>query len=113
MGIYRAEAGEVYIKGKRTDIPDSLAAIAQVSEMVFQHFKLVENFYGGWKRHPRGAEDSALLGPSRRSRARRPEAAASDFELEVESDTLIENLSVGPPAAGRNPEAALSRSRYP
>ena len=43
-GFYKADAGEIFISGNRTEIPDSQAAIAAGIGMVFQHFKLVENF---------------------------------------------------------------------
>jgi len=44
FGFYKADAGEIFIHGKKTQIPDSQAAIAAGIGMVFQHFKLVENF---------------------------------------------------------------------
>ena len=43
-GFYKADAGEIWISGQKTTIPDSQAAIAAGIGMVFQHFKLVENF---------------------------------------------------------------------
>ncbi len=43
-GFYKADAGEIYISGRKTDIPDSQAAISAGIGMVFQHFKLVKNF---------------------------------------------------------------------
>ena len=43
-GFYKADAGEIFISGNKTQIPDSQAAIAAGIGMVFQHFKLVENF---------------------------------------------------------------------
>ncbi|MGJ8609610.1 MAG: ATP-binding cassette domain-containing protein, partial [Octadecabacter sp.] len=43
-GFYKADAGEVFINGQKTEIPDSQAAIAAGIGMVFQHFKLVQNF---------------------------------------------------------------------
>ena len=43
-GFYKADAGEIFINGQKTEIPDSQAAIAAGIGMVFQHFKLVENF---------------------------------------------------------------------
>lgn len=93
-GFYKADAGEVYINGERTDIPDSLAAIRAGIGMVFQHFKLVENFTV-LENVILGAEDSALLGPSRKRARGVLNQLATDFELEVDPDTLIENLSVG------------------
>ena len=43
-GFYKADAGEIFINGQKTVITDSQAAIAAGIGMVFQHFKLVENF---------------------------------------------------------------------
>src|SRR6056297_3863652 len=43
-GFYKADAGEIFIKGRRVRIPDSQAAIRAGIGMVFQHFKLVQNF---------------------------------------------------------------------
>jgi ABC-type uncharacterized transport system ATPase subunit len=93
-GFYKADAGEVFISGTRTEIPDSQAAIAAGIGMVFQHFKLVENFTV-LENVVLGAEDSALLGPSL-SRARRElTELAAEYELNVDPDALIENIGVG------------------
>ena len=43
-GFYKADAGEILIGGKPTQITDSLSAIRAGIGMVFQHFKLVQNF---------------------------------------------------------------------
>ncbi|MCI5041388.1 MAG: ATP-binding cassette domain-containing protein, partial [Donghicola eburneus] len=43
-GFYKADSGEVFINGTKTNITDSQAAIAAGIGMVFQHFKLVPNF---------------------------------------------------------------------
>jgi ABC-type polar amino acid transport system ATPase subunit len=43
-GFYHADSGEILINGGGTLIPDSQAAIRAGIGMVFQHFKLVENF---------------------------------------------------------------------
>ena len=93
-GFYKADAGEVYINGRKTEIPDSLAAIRAGIGMVFQHFKLVENFTV-LENVILGAEDSALLRTSRRRARGVLKQLASDFELEVNPETLIEDLSVG------------------
>ena len=62
-GFYKADAGEIFISGQRTKIPDSQAAIAAGIGMVFQHFKLVENFTV-LENIILGAEDGAMLRPS-------------------------------------------------
>ena len=43
-GYYKADAGEIKINGESIQITSSQAAIAAGIGMVFQHFKLVENF---------------------------------------------------------------------
>ncbi len=93
-GFYKADAGEIFIRGQRTEIPDSQAAIAAGIGMVFQHFKLVENFTV-LENIVLGAEDSGLLKPSL-GRARRELAELSkEYELNVEPDALIEEIGVG------------------
>lgn len=67
-GFYKADAGEIWIHGRKTPIPDSQAAIAAGIGMVFQHFKLVENFTV-LENIVLGAEEGRLLRPSL-SRAR-------------------------------------------
>jgi simple sugar transport system ATP-binding protein len=93
-GFYKADAGEIYVNGKLTPITDSQAAIAAGIGMVHQHFKLVENFTV-LENVILGAEDGALLRPSlAKARAVLVELAR-EYELEVDPDELIENLSVG------------------
>ena len=43
-GFYKADSGTIRIRGKEVQISDSQAAIGAGIGMVFQHFKLVENF---------------------------------------------------------------------
>ncbi|WP_322894101.1 MULTISPECIES: ABC transporter ATP-binding protein [unclassified Yoonia] len=93
-GFYKADKGEVFVAGKKTNITDSQAAIAAGIGMVFQHFKLVENFTV-LENVVLGAEDSGLLRPSL-ARARRELAAlASEYELNVDPDAVIEDVGVG------------------
>lgn len=93
-GFYRADAGEILIGGRVTPIPDSQSAIRAGIGMVFQHFKLVQNFTV-LENIILGAEDSGLLAPSL-ARARGVLAdLAREYELDVDPDALIEDLSVG------------------
>ncbi|MCC6303948.1 MAG: ABC transporter ATP-binding protein [Rhodobacteraceae bacterium] len=93
-GFYRADEGEILINGARVAIPDSEAAIRAGIGMVFQHFKLVENFTV-LENIILGAEEGRLLAPSL-ARAREELARlARDYELQVEPDAVIEELSVG------------------
>ncbi len=93
-GFYKADAGEVFIHGRPTQIPDSQAAIAAGIGMVFQHFKLVQNFTV-LENVILGAEDGALLGPSLAKARTSLTQLAKEYELNVDPDARIENLSVG------------------
>mgnify|MGYP005841288329 CR=1 FL=1 len=93
-GFYKADRGQILIHGKEVKIPDSEAAIAAGIGMVFQHFKLVENFTV-LENVILGAEEGALLGHSL-SRARRELARlADDYGLHVTPDALIADIGVG------------------
>ena len=93
-GFYKADAGEIIINGKLTQIPDSQSAIRAGIGMVFQHFKLVENFTV-LENIILGAEDGALLRPSLAKARKLLTRLADEYELNVDPDALIENLSVG------------------
>ena len=93
-GFYKADAGEICINGNKTEIPDSQAAIAAGIGMVFQHFKLVPNF-SVLENVILGVEDGALLKPSLiKARTSLTELAA-EYELNVDPDAIVEELSVG------------------
>ncbi len=93
-GFYKADAGEIFIKGEKTAIPDSQAAIAAGIGMVFQHFKLVENFTV-LENIILGAEDGGLLRPSLSKARKVLKQLEKEYELHVDPDEIIENLSVG------------------
>ncbi|PTX48917.1 nucleoside ABC transporter ATP-binding protein [Gemmobacter caeni] len=93
-GFYKADAGEIVIDGKVTPIPDSQSAIRAGIGMVFQHFKLVQNFTV-LENVILGAEEGGILARSL-ARARKVLAdLAREYELDVDPDALIEDLSVG------------------
>ncbi len=93
-GFYKADAGQIFINGNLTAIPDSQSAIRAGIGMVFQHFKLVQNFTV-LENVILGAEDGPMLNTSI-SRARKVLAElAAEYELDVDPDALIEDLSVG------------------
>jgi len=93
-GFYKADKGEIFIAGKKVQIPDSQAAIAAGIGMVFQPFKLVENFTV-LENVVLGAEDSGLLRPSLARARRELKALADEYGLNVEPDALIEDIGVG------------------
>nr|WP_246020723.1 ABC transporter ATP-binding protein [Paracoccus subflavus] len=93
-GFYKPDAGEIRLGGRPMTITDSQAAIRAGIGMVFQHFKLVQNFTV-LENIILGAEDGRLLRPSL-SRARGVlRQLARDYELNVDPDETIEELSVG------------------
>lgn len=94
FGYYKADAGEIFISGQKTQIPDSQAAIAAGIGMVFQHFKLVQNFTV-LENVILGAKDGALLTTSLRNARATLRQLAREYELEVDPDAVIEDLSVG------------------
>jgi len=93
-GFYKADAGEILIGGTPVQIPDSQAAIRAGIGMVFQHFKLVQNFTV-LENVVLGAEDGALLRPSLAKARASLQQLARDYELEVDPDAVVEELSVG------------------
>ncbi|MEX0285364.1 MAG: ABC transporter ATP-binding protein [Paracoccaceae bacterium] len=93
-GFYKADAGEVFINGKKTDIPDSQAAISAGIGMVFQHFKLVQNFTV-LENIILGAEDGGLLRPSLARARKTLLELEKEYGLNVDPDALIEEIGVG------------------
>ncbi|SIS66501.1 nucleoside ABC transporter ATP-binding protein [Roseivivax lentus] len=93
-GFYKADAGEIFVAGKKTEIPDSQAAIAAGIGMVFQHFKLVQNFTV-LENVILGAEDGRLLRPSLAKARGVLKQLAEEYGLSVDPDAPVETLSVG------------------
>ena len=93
-GFYKADAGQIFVNGQLTLIPDSQSAIRAGIGMVFQHFKLVQNFTV-LENIILGVEDGPLLNTSLAKARKELERLARDYDLEVDPDALIEDLSVG------------------
>ena len=93
-GFYKADRGEIFISGKKTEIPDSQAAIAAGIGMVFQHFKLVENFTV-LENIILGAEDGRLLKPSLAKARKTLLDLEHEYGLNVDPDAVIQDLGVG------------------
>ena len=93
-GFYKPDAGEILVNGTPLTVTDSQTAIRAGIGMVFQHFKLVQNFTV-LENVILGAEDGPLLRPSL-ARARGVlKQLAAEYELNVDPDEVIEELSVG------------------
>ena len=93
-GFYHADAGEIRIDGQPTPIPDSQAAIRAGIGMVHQHFMLVEPFTV-LENVILGAEDGALLRPSLAKARAELKRLEEEYELEVDPDAVVGELSVG------------------
>lgn len=93
-GFYKADRGEIFIKGEKTQIPDSQAAISAGIGMVFQHFKLVPTFTV-LENVILGAEDGALLRPSLAKARASLTALAEEYGLNIDPDAVVQDLSVG------------------
>ncbi len=93
-GFYKADAGEILINGKAINITDSQTAIKAGIGMVFQHFKLVQNFTV-LENVVLGAEDGALLNISLTKARKVLSDLSREYELDVDPDAMIEDLSVG------------------
>ena len=93
-GFYKADRGEIFIKGAKTEIPDSQAAIQCGIGMVFQHFKLVQNFTV-LENVVLGAEEGALLAPSLSKARKALNDLSREYELQVDTEAVIDEIGVG------------------
>ncbi|NHF73744.1 ABC transporter ATP-binding protein [Paracoccus xiamenensis] len=93
-GFYKPDSGEIRINGTPIQITDSMAAIRAGIGMVFQHFKLVRNFTV-LENIILGAEDGPMLRPSLARARTRLRELAEEYELQVDPDETIDELSVG------------------
>ncbi|WP_319530647.1 ABC transporter ATP-binding protein [uncultured Cohaesibacter sp.] len=93
-GFYQADAGEIFVNGKKELITDSQKAISVGIGMVHQHFMLVDNF-SVLENVVLGVEGGATLA-SGMARARKElKRLADEYELNIDPDTKIEDLPVG------------------
>lgn len=93
-GFYKPDSGQVLVDGQPITIADSQTAIRAGIGMVFQHFKLVQNFTV-LENIILGVEDGALLRPSLSKARGVLKKLAAEYQLNVDPDEVIENLSVG------------------
>ncbi|MCF6320919.1 MAG: ABC transporter ATP-binding protein [Rhizobiaceae bacterium] len=93
-GFYHADSGTIAINGKEMKIPDSQAAIAAGIGMVHQHFMLVDNFTV-LENVILGAEGGAILNRGIAKAKTELQRLEDEYSLDVDIDTLIEELPVG------------------
>jgi simple sugar transport system ATP-binding protein len=93
-GFYKADAGEILINGTPTAIPDSQSAIRAGIGMVFQHFKLVQNFTV-LENIVLGAEEGFTLNTSLGKARKVLSDLSREYGLNVDPDAVVEDLSVG------------------
>ena len=93
-GFYTAESGEIKVNGDKVRIKDSSHALRLGIGMVHQHFMLVDNFTV-LENIILGVEDNFLLKSSMEKARAELKRLAEEYELEVDPDALIEDLSVG------------------
>ena len=93
-GFYSADSGTIAVNGEQHTITDSRHALALGIGMVHQHFMLVDNFTV-LENVILGAEDSGLLKPSLDRARKELERLEKEYDLEVDPDAIIEDVSVG------------------
>ncbi|UYN99323.1 MAG: ABC transporter ATP-binding protein [Devosia sp.] len=93
-GFYTADSGTIRVNGAIADISDSRHALALGIGMVHQHFMLVDNF-SVLENVVLGAEDSGFIKPSLDRARRELDRLEKEYELEVDPDAIIEDISVG------------------
>ena len=93
-GFYKADKGVIKIQGQKVSIADSQTAIENGIGMVFQHFKLVENFTI-LENIILGAESGKFITQSLNSARKILNQLAKEYELNVDPDSIVENISVG------------------
>jgi ABC-type uncharacterized transport system ATPase subunit len=93
-GFYTADSGVIRVNGEQHAITDSRHALALGIGMVHQHFMLVDNF-SVLENIVLGAEDSGLLKPSLNRARKELDRLEQEYDLEVDPDAIIEDISVG------------------
>lgn len=94
-GMYQAEAGEIYLSGKKVDIKNPNIAIENGIGMVHQHFMLVDNFTVT-QNIILGNEIANNFGVIDMKKARSEILnIVKKYGLEVDPDAKIEDISVG------------------
>ena len=94
FGFYAADSGDIKVRGQSVKIKSSSAAIALGIGMVHQHFMLVDPFTV-LENVVLGAEGGALIGPALDKARVELNRLATDYDMEVDPDTIVGELPVG------------------
>lgn len=93
-GLYRADSGQMFVKGNALKIRSSADAIAAGIGMVHQHFMLVPRFTV-LENVMLGSEGGALLSAGREATLARLAELGENYGMEVDPHALISDLNVG------------------
>jgi len=93
-GFYTADSGTIRVNGTAQTITDSSQALALGIGMVHQHFMLVDNF-SVLENVILGVEDSGFLRKSLDRARKELHRLEQEYDLEVNPDAIIEDISVG------------------
>jgi len=94
-GLYKADEGEIYLNGKKTNIKNPNIAIENAIGMVHQHFMLVDNFTVT-ENIVLGSEITNKFGMTDMKKAHKEILnIVKKYGLEVDPDSKIEDISVG------------------
>ena len=113
-GMHQPDEGTIAVDGAPGDLPLARPTRSRAGiGMVHQHFMLADNLTV-WENIVLGAEPTSRR-PARRREA--PRAGSTSwprrYGLMVDSGALVEDLGVGAPAAGGDPQGALPRRQDP
>lgn len=94
FGSYSADSGSIHLEGKEVEIKNPNVATALGIGMVHQHFKLVQN-YTVTENIVLGMEPTKRRVLDLRSARDRVAKLSKQYNLHVDPDALIENITVG------------------
>ncbi len=94
FGFYRADKGEIKVRGTVAHIRSSTDAIALGIGMVHQHFMLVEPFTV-LENIILGSEGGRLIGPALDKARAALKKLADEYQLDVDPDAIVGELPVG------------------
>ena len=93
-GYVMPDSGEILIQGQSVVLKSPQDAMKQGIGMVHQHFMLVEAL-SVWENIVLGAEKSFFLSKDRRDSRQKIQQLMDKFNLQVNLDAVVEDLSVG------------------